>query len=436
MNFEVGIGGLYLPWRPIDIGIMEDWVVRGDWRSRVALVTCATGGEGAICGAVLRMLMHAIANVEPRVIEVQVSTRDLDNCIGEAIGAGPGRRAIAKKLIDSARFDFQLIILRINDRPMVRAEEAREFRDIAYKLDGDAQLMIVAILPDECQVHGAFHLSEGWPVHRVRVGVGGGEWSAYVHDRVAWHSGGRFDVALSLGKKVPPLREGEEAELGLALRDDARARFNAMDAELKQSLTGNLSSLVGNRFLQVRAGSVGEVGHHPLPIGWLATAILELNPRHPNREILRYSAACRPLALRLFGRVMALEAGIRDRLLSQTVGIQPPDQVQSNFDRVIQLSSVSEIEQRIIPRGFPHPESPWQLAGLGELLKLSGINAEHSPEGKLRRLRNALAHGSPVGWDAFAALEEIERALSFIDSAPSSSSPGRHAKAGSGARFR
>jgi hypothetical protein len=107
-----------------------------------------------------------------------------------------------------------------------------------------------------------------------------------------------------------------------------------------------------------------------------------------------------------------MEARIKDLSLDYLVGRELPVEIRQELEGALSRfrGDMSGIESEIVPPGHPLPDHPWELASLGTIghhawLRVPAVTSE------VRRVRNALAHGAPVGWRAYGLVERLEREL-------------------------
>ena len=133
-------------------------------------------------------------------------------------------------------------------------------------------------------------------------------------------------------------------------------------------------------------------------------------PGHPNRRYLAGLVTCRPLALRLLGRCMDLEQRARDELFANG-DVGPPDEDLTGQAR--DICRAGSVESALVPSGgVLHDSDPWDFAPFGAVLSRSGAESGRRQQfHELRRIRNALAHGSAVGWKAASVVDHLESAF-------------------------
>lgn len=411
MNLEIVLGGWPLQWHLLDGAPVESWIASQQWRSNAGLISCAPSTTPVLVEKLSRLFAVMLDQGIPDVIQVELAARTVEQALADSLSCGPGRRAIAQEICTRGRYGVLMVVC-AGGRSGRDTEDIQALRQLCVQHDEHAQLVLLLLVPPEQRGPRTFGLGEGWPVSRIRAGVRGGEWAYYLHERAAWHGGGRIDIALELAQQIDHVRDGDDAALSALLLRDALARLNRLPAAARAELESTLVPIQSDTNLRMNAGLHGEFGAAPVPVAWLAMALLITLPRHPNRELLRYATACRPLALRMMGRVMACEARMRDRLLPRCSSRDPSQETLGVYRRVTDQSGWDmNLEQSLPPPGFCPPDSPWQVASIGEILIATGRDTFDSPEGRLRRLRNALAHGSPVGWAALGVLDELERCL-------------------------
>jgi hypothetical protein len=119
------------------------------------------------------------------------------------------------------------------------------------------------------------------------------------------------------------------------------------------------------------------------------------------------------MAMRLLGRCIDLEARIKDLAVDHLVANVkiPPDLERETLEAFERLHGRRRgIESALVPPGHPLPDQPWEMASLGTI-EVFARELVPRVASEVRWVRNALAHGSPVGWGAYNLVERLESAL-------------------------
>jgi hypothetical protein len=116
------------------------------------------------------------------------------------------------------------------------------------------------------------------------------------------------------------------------------------------------------------------------------------------------------MAARLLARCLDLEQRIVDLAQPYLDRLVLSEDAQRTLSRL--RFDRSALEHRLTPLGQRAVDDPTEFASLGDVLRCFPPNDRlMDPAGDLRRVRNALAHGSPVGWSAFSILDQLEARL-------------------------
>lgn len=257
----------------------------------------------------------------------------------------------------------------------------------------------------------AVRLDIGWPVESECSDPELLRWSSYLIERIAWHTGGELDASHDLMHSCGSLAVGDERDLERKLKDHSYQRYQAIPAGLRQ----RLESLPLSRALPDELSIAPSVpGHHGTsePVPWLARALLMVVPDHSDRRTLRAIVNCRPLVRTLLSRCLMLEAKVKDTLLPYLCdNVALPDECASDTVHALQRLAGHRrgIENDLVPPGHPLAEHPWELATLGTIQ----VYTPRCPPyvDKLRRIRNAIAHGVPIGWHAMRLIDAVEQAV-------------------------
>jgi hypothetical protein len=288
-------------------------------------------------------------------------------------------------------------------------DELRIIVDLHQKLPSPGAIAFLVVVRDPDAPGDACRLDVGWPAEATAVYDDDDRWSAYLHERVAWHSGGDIERAIDVGAALPPLMRGDDQVLEAALNEHAAALFARLPKEMQEQLGESLDQVRYNPSLRLGIGLSGAEARSHRPAPWLARALLNRDRSHPQKRFLSSLSGCRPLANRLLGRCMDLEQRIRDHVLA-TPPWRPPSTPSKRLETLRQDSSA--VEHRLTPLGRVASLDEWDAASLNEVIGLSPDDRS-TKDGmhELRYVRNALAHGTAVGWNALAIVDRLEDAL-------------------------
>jgi hypothetical protein len=399
-------------------GAVEEWLRTEPWDSAGRpLVVRGAAGEALDVPGGLRSDLRAMGMEAdwPSIGVVASQYCGSDWVAGLADWMGipvENRRQLAEAFGRLASHTPYLVVLELGASASAAAwkENAEALTDLCRKLEVPARVAFVIVTTAGDLAAGTERLDLAWPVDAVRCHDTRERWFGYVHERVAWHVGGRLDLAFELEPRLEGLRVENEHGLERALDEHAAGCLAKQPPALVQELARSLAAVQHASALQMSPGLAGADARFPRIAPWLARALLSRCPAHPARRQLSSAVVCRPIAGRLLSRCMDLEQRVVDVAAPHIVPNQLSQEVQHAFLRLTEDRKA--IEHRLAPRGNREVEGPLELATLGEVLTLVGggnlpMDAAHT----LRRVRNALAHGSPVGWEAFRILDHIEQEL-------------------------
>ena len=288
-------------------------------------------------------------------------------------------------------------------------EKCRRVLDIYTKIAEYPAVAVLVIGTYSALPAGTIRADVAWPVGGVGLSVGE-RWSAYMHERVAWHAGGSLDVVADLTTVLHSITCGDDNALEDALDSHARQAVEELDSALLQRLQRDLAPVLNNPALCVPLGLVGPNLGGASPNPWLARGLLLVEPNHPRRRSLRSLQTCRPLANRLLGRCMDLEQDVRDQLLAVTPSHPPSDRAQAHIHRL--KTDPHHPDNELTPRGRAPFQEPWDVVDFNSIVGLENEPRRRDQLHRLRMTRNALAHGVEVGWKALALVNEIASKLS------------------------
>lgn len=405
-------------WRPMGAGAVEGWLGTQPWESSARpLVVRVPPAEVFDLPMALRRELRAMGFEAgwPCVDVVEASYCGAQVLAGLASWMGiqlVSRRQLAEAFGRLAAHEPRLVVVELGAGAPVAAwaEEVERLTDLLGKLENAAKVAFVVAVPGDELPVGGQRLDVGWPVDAVSCHDRHDRWLGYVHERVAWHTAGRIDLAHELGSMLAGLRSEDDPGLEDRLDEHARRCVARLPHVLVDRLRRSVSPAYGSLDTQMPGGLGGADARGRRVAPWLARGLLLTEPHHPARRQMRAALVCRPLASRLLSRCMDLEQQVVEAAEPRIVGYQPSIDAQNMCLRL--SHSPQAVEHRLTPRGVRDIDGPLDLASLGEVLTFVGCadlakDAAH----ELRRVRNALAHGSPVGWEALAILDDLEDQL-------------------------
>ena len=406
MMVSVTLGGRTSSWHPEDAFALESFLCGDTASRRLIVVNMATAHEDTIRDWTRRLIASHIGDEPPRLVEIDATTQPLCSAAAAAFGrpAPLSMGDLCRELIEEAELTAPLVWVRCRDGLAVQRDVAT-WLERSRALEPALEAYVVISVDASFSTADAFDLRQAWPRPRQRQRIRSDEWTTYVHERVAWHTGGDLSHVDALGPAMEALSPDDDNNLGHILRADARRRWGLLDEALRTDLGASLRPLGAHPGLLAVGLAPGRGPN--APVGWLASELLVQFPRHPSRELLRAAEACRPLAMRVLGRVMDLEALVRDALLPQLTDQAPPADAVRQFHRFHDGSAT--LERELQPPETTRPVDPWQVAGLAAYTYALKLDGHGSPVGRLRRFRNALAHGSSLGWRGLQCFARIEQ---------------------------
>jgi hypothetical protein len=418
MNVAVTLAGHRRSWRAMGAAAVEDWLRTEPWNSSGRpLVVRVAAGEAFAFPAGLRSELRAMGKEDNwPAIDVVASQYCGSDWVAGLAGwmqiQVENRRQLAEAFGRLALHTPYLVVLDLGASASTAAwkENVEALTDLCRKLEVSARVAFIIVATAGELAAGTERLDLGWPVDAVRCHDPQDRWLGYVHERAAWHVAGRLDLAFELEPLLADLRMENELGLEQALDKHAEGCLAKLPPALVQQLAKSIVAVERVPEVQLAPGLEGTDGRGTRVAPWLARALLTLCPDHPARRQLRAAVVCRPIAARLLSRCMDLEQRIVDAVAPKIKPYQPSSEVQNSWTRL--TSERDGVENRITPRGCRDPVEPMDLASLGEILTLVGPkDLPKDSAHELRRMRNALAHGSAVGWEAFGILDQIETRL-------------------------
>lgn len=416
MRIPVRIGPEEHTWRLPGSGALEDWLAAQPWdEAHTPLVartprTMEDDLHGWLLGEVRRADTH-----EDHVGLLEIPTRDARSCrealarwleIGDTSTRG---LAVALNRMARSRPRIFLVLLEADHAPAEWSALLADLQDVDSKLEDPGPLaFILATSAISEAVAAQCRLDIGWPAPAFEGGPAPrSRWGAYVHERVAWHCGGQLELVREVGDLVSTLARGDDVALEAVLDQHARASLARVEEPLLDRLRMSVSASRHHPELLIPAGLVGLESSGARPAPWLARGLLREVPDHLDRRQLESLVVCRPLAGRLLGRCIGLEAQLRDRLLPDASEAVEDPQAARTVKRLLRDSAA--IEHQLEPKGRVRTLEPKEMASMHSLLEDASMpSSKRKRLHRLRLVRNALAHGSGASWKAVEVLAELE----------------------------
>lgn len=306
-------------------------------------------------------------------------------------------------------FEFQnrLFFVNLPDDTAIEGwlDDARSFLDRLSKVGPGTALGLLAFVGSGRD--NTTRLDLAWPLHTVCTGQSS-SWGAYLHERIAWYSGGNIDTADEVAQTVATIRVNQDNVLESALDEHSQRCLAHLPPQMLSMASVNAVQASASASLLLHPMIPG-AGNLLRPVPWFARAVLLKWPDHPQRSLLHTTITCRPLAARLLGRLIDLEGHLRDQLIRSKRLPPPPEDLERRFR---QAAATYSFDRLLDPLHRRPMGSAWDIAGYGDLLQLlpPGDTCQRALN-DARQLRNALAHGSAVSWNAIQKVEELESSL-------------------------
>ena len=290
------------------------------------------------------------------------------------------------------------------DRPQA-VGEATQFADLLAKAHPSARLVVLFADTPSAPLGGVcYDLSEGTPAAGSDLLTVPADrlWPHYLHRRLAWEAGGHLPRAERLAAVATRVRPGDDAGLEAALNAQALAGYEALSPAGQVAIAAGVAACVGRAAAgaALPAGAFWSPAYLAgiLPVPWVSRALLLRRPAAPFEQFLRGALLCLPLAQELLTACFLLETQVRGRA---DLAEPPPDDSASHGHWGRFRASRGRTAA-LYPDHCPTaPTGPWAFASLGEIIARGDPAA---PSGdwrhEVRELRNHLAHGHYVGWEA------------------------------------
>lgn len=414
MNIDLGIAPFAARWTLLDGHRIEQWLHGRPWISSDAPFVVRSPPGDRERFQVMEILQSSLRAVGDRVrwspIE-DVAPRDPVDILSSWLQvSAKTERELAEILGGSVNIHSRLFVISIvsSARAALWQQKCLRLGELSQKLTGSALcfLLLVSALDGHADLP---RLDVAWPNPVRRSSTEADLWTSYLHERIGWHAAGAIDDAQDV-LLTQSIGHGDDEGLERALDAHAAQRFTALAPSTMRRLEKGIDALTTYPAL-IMSPHLPGAGRGVRPVPWLARALVRRETGHPHRRFLRASVTCRPMAMRLLGRCIDMEARVKDLVLDDlSSGGPPPEDIRGQTIDAFQRMQpgTGTIESELFPPGHPMPDSPWELASLGTLEILARCP---NVTRRIRWVRNALAHGMPVGWKAHALVASLEREL-------------------------
>lgn len=318
------------------------------------------------------------------------------------------RRAFMQALADDLTIRPTLFFVTAEANVDAALDAATEMVELIAKVGaGRGPAIVLLHHVSQAPLRGTCRLERGWPsglaaecLTRPIADV----WRAYLHLRIAWETAGNVDDAYACDELQPAnLPVGDDQGLERLLSEFARRQLARMPPS--ECRTWKDPSVAPGARPTVFGREEPTGGRHT-PYPWLARALLlEASPRSGKRA-LRAELVCRPLAEQVLMTCFLVETRLRGKIPDMVAGTPPADALAA-FEK---FRTAISLEAEIYPANHPAPPADvWDFASMGAILPL--VSNISSNTRRLfdctRRLRNAIAHGHHVGWQALLLAREV-----------------------------
>jgi hypothetical protein len=421
MDVVVRLAGATCSWRFAGSARVSAWCDERPWATSGSVLVVV------VTGALQRVAIEEVVDgwvrradgggTEVRTVAVDIGAgQELARVVGEhfeiplAVTGRDAVNAIATSLAHSPTVFLANVVA--GDAVRV-ASEALALRDASAKLQPGAALAMLVLTTEPRD--DAADLRVGAPieaVHEVPLGGRHASWRRYLHRRVAWEVAGHYEFARRWNDDFgfESLIVGDDRGVERAFNAAASARLGvvppaAVARALDSGATGRIADLEADGLIWRPRSRA-----YLRPTPWFARAVL-LSGMSPTRwRMLRGCVVAAPLVQEAMGRCLDLECKVRD-LYHEKVGV--PTGLEESERAYLEFGAGRHFYQQFYPAECPaRPRDQWDFTGLGSVLQHISVPARAMDTlHRLRRLRNALAHGHYVCWRTFELLEELEAAI-------------------------
>jgi hypothetical protein len=436
MRVLVRVAGRSAYWVFRDSEHLGDWIAARPWlagpRVRVVRLASPESAEpvlGAVQAAAAAADLGTSEVACRRVEAATVAAEGFEAAVLRALGI----------VADRDRYDaLEQASLRLGERPRLfllpplpsdrpqTADEAVACADLVSQLAPGARLAVLLTDTRQSPYTGpAFDFTSGEPAQAAAwlTAPVESQWRHYLHLRLAWEAAGDPSLATALGRQMDHLPIGQDVvferalthaaveQAQVRLSDTDRCSLNAgiealaePNVRLRPARTAELRDLVNKGFIW-SPGNLDEL----VPSPWLARALLVERYDQAGASLLRGCVVCAPLARDLLSVCLQLEALERGRLIEDDRPGYGAEALES-WDAFMASTSLSA---RLYPVSCPaYPANAWSFASLGKVLThFPQSDSQRAMRYELLYLRNHLAHGHYVGWEAVRTLLSIVQTL-------------------------
>jgi hypothetical protein len=442
VNVPVHLSGHTATWRFRDSARLDAWMTDQPWRQSGGVIVVRIAGEaqaGETATALGRAIRAAdsLGNVQVHTLDETRLEPGLKSAVAESLGVqrGDANSSWLRRVARELEVPTVFVTMPTGRAPL---EDAAWLRDIVPGLSRNASATFVLMdLPGRPLAPDHHDLSIGEPADgllaqlRVPLPL---LWRVYLHVRIAWELGGNPILAMKADREhgLAELPVGEDVSLEREFNRHADVRYGTLTPELRAALRIYLRWRADPALvISEPPGSVRDledegllwrpVGEQRLrPVGWLARVILRHDRDAGARSLLRSCLICAPLLREVLARCLNLES--HDRTCCHPE--PPPDGFSPNSERCRAFRRMSEQQSRFergdpesvycyYPAGCPAvPDDVWDFGSYDMILSSSRLlPARGSSQQLLKRLRNALAHGHYLSWQALLDLQQVENAI-------------------------
>jgi hypothetical protein len=438
VNVSATVAGYEATWRFRDSRRLDAWLSDQPWRTRGGVLAVRVASSAQVPATATALSRAARAADEYGDVRVlPMAAADLERGIRPAVARALelsdslGRTEMIRRIAEELRHPH-LFVAATPEGPTTDPvfDEAVGFcDDVARVSPGSAGTMILLETPSRPVAGDSMDLSVGGPADGL-LGLldcpEGELWHSYVHARLAWEIAGDLSRAEAVDAfDFAGLTVGDDHGLEGRLNRFAEQTFSGLgrDAErlsgdfLGRAARGSGGGTAGApvRFPeQMEAAGLfwrppGE--SFPRPAPWWARAALYRDYSEPLHYLLRSCLVCAPVARDVLVRCFDLEAVDRASCTPHP-RINGSPELCRRFDEF--LRAHPESESRYYPKGCPAaPRGPTDFATYGEILaRLPPEPHRNASRHRLRRLRNAVAHGHYVSWATLTEVRRIGASLS------------------------
>ncbi len=426
MRVVVRLAGESIPWRYRDSDRLGHWLDDTPWAGPPAVKVLRVADTSA-APAVLSALRDAVAAADRGRTGVCCDELDPAAVAGEGfraasgahLGVPAGRPALeyaaAAGRACAARPAVWLVPPLPADRPQA-VGEATQFADLLAKAYPSARLVVLFADTPAVKLGGfCFDLSEGTPAAGSDLLCVAPDrlWPHYLHRRLAWEAGGHLPRAERLAAVATRVRPGDDGGLEAALNASAVAAHEALGPAGQAATAAGVAACVGRAGVAAAlpAGAFWSPTHlaGTLPVPWVARALLLRQPVGPFEQFLRGALLCLPIVQELLTTCFLLETQVRGRADLA----QPPPDDSPSHGHWGRFRAGRGMTATLTPPGCPAaPSGPWAFASLGEIIARDDPAARQGDwRHEVRDLRNHLAHGHHVGWDAIRLARRLATRL-------------------------